>query len=337
MDGNVAASFTQLLGGGLVGFALISAALSLCENLRAHTLRLLAIFFVAALALFSNDVTTYFVAIFIVATAVTELEFLQNLAAIIRGNKEYFDYKKEALSKERKLDILAKEAAQSAVVVESGLSANAESELDNSITTEKSNDVTGQASVQTVSSGGNSEVENAHSSPSSTEYDAELVEPDLSQETPNIPSPKNPPSPRLERNVKTSSDIRRIYEYEAKAFDSLELLYGKAIERGVRLRGEKSVMEIDGLIANFDGETDLVVEVKYLSSGRNFISWVELMGFQLKKIGSQYKQITRRSAIVHFVLILEVGVILTSRQKDALSNLDVKHVSVFTTDYLEKV
>lgn len=329
---DAAANFTQLLGGGLVGFALVSAALSLCENLRAHTLRLLAIFFVAALALFSNDVTTYFVAIFIVATAVTELEFLQNLAAIIRGNKEYFDYKKEALSKERKLDILANEAAQSAVVVESGLSATAEGELDNSRATDESNDAPSQISVQTVSLENNSDVEKAPSSPPN----AESMQSDLNQEVPIAPIPKNPPLPRVGGNVNTSGDIRRIYEYEAKAFDSLELLYGKAIERGVRFRGDKSVIEVDGLIASFDGETDLVVEVKYLSSGRNFISWVELIGFQLKRIGSQYKQITRRSAIIHFVLILEAGVVLTNRQKNALNTLEVKHVSVFTTDYLEK-
>lgn len=333
---DAAANFTQWLGGGLVGFALVSAALSLCENLRAHTLRLLAIFFVAALALFSNDVTTYFLAIFIVATAVTELEFLQNLAAIIRGNKEYFDYKKEALSKERKLDILANEAAQSAVVVESGLSATAESELDNSRATGESNDAPSLISVQPVSLENNSDFEKAPSSPPNAEYDAESMQPDLNQEVPIAPISKNPPLPRVGENIKTSGDIRRIYEYEAKAFDSLELLYGKAIERGVRFRGDKSVIEVDGLIANFDGETDLVVEVKYLSSGRNFISWVELIGFQLKKIGSQYRQITRRSAIIHFVLILEAGVVLTNRQKNALNTLEVKHVSVFTTDYLEK-
>jgi hypothetical protein len=52
--------------------------------------------------LFSNHWSTYFAGLFIIATAVTELEFLQNLAAIIRGNKDYFDYKKESLSTEEK-------------------------------------------------------------------------------------------------------------------------------------------------------------------------------------------------------------------------------------------
>ncbi|BDW94847.1 hypothetical protein MACH10_05320 [Thalassospira tepidiphila] len=58
---------------------------------------------VVSLALFSSHWVTYFAAIFIVATAVTELEFLQNLAAIIRKDENYFNYKKEHLSYEEKM------------------------------------------------------------------------------------------------------------------------------------------------------------------------------------------------------------------------------------------
>ncbi len=81
-----------------MAFASILVFASLIPGIRGHTTRLLAILLVVGLALFSNYWVTYFAALFIVATAVTELEFLQNLAAIIRGNKEYFEYKKEHLS-----------------------------------------------------------------------------------------------------------------------------------------------------------------------------------------------------------------------------------------------
>jgi hypothetical protein len=60
----------------------------------AQAIRLAAILLVASLSLFANSTWTYFAAIFIIATAITELEFLEKLAAIIRGSKEYFDYKK---------------------------------------------------------------------------------------------------------------------------------------------------------------------------------------------------------------------------------------------------
>jgi len=86
-------SFLQLLGGGLCCVAVIFAFLSLCSFLRAHALRLTAIMFVTAISLISNDFWNYFTALFIIATAVTEIEFLQNLAAIIRGDKNYFAYK----------------------------------------------------------------------------------------------------------------------------------------------------------------------------------------------------------------------------------------------------
>lgn len=77
---------------------LVFGFLSISEKFRSHTTRLLAIFFLFSIALFSDNAACYFAALFIIATAITELEFLQNLAAIIRGSKEYFDYKKEFMS-----------------------------------------------------------------------------------------------------------------------------------------------------------------------------------------------------------------------------------------------
>jgi hypothetical protein len=82
--------------------AVIFTFWSMHSGSRAQATKLLAVCFIAGFSLCSNHPTTYFAAIFIIATAVTELEFLQNLAAIIRGNSDYFDYKKEALSKEEK-------------------------------------------------------------------------------------------------------------------------------------------------------------------------------------------------------------------------------------------
>ncbi len=74
-----------------VGFLLFSSF----QDDKSHTTKMFSIMVVVSLALFSSHVVTYFAAIFIVATAVTELEFLQNLAAIIRKDENYFKYKKE--------------------------------------------------------------------------------------------------------------------------------------------------------------------------------------------------------------------------------------------------
>ena len=109
MDNLIPNSFVEALAGSLVLAAIVVGAISLMPSLRAHSLRLMALLFVGSLSLFSNHWSTYFASIFVIATAVTELEFLQNLAAIIRGNKEYFDFKKETLTHTQREEKVARE------------------------------------------------------------------------------------------------------------------------------------------------------------------------------------------------------------------------------------
>jgi hypothetical protein len=87
------------------------------ESKKAHATRIFSILMVASLALFSSYWVTYFAAIFIIATAVTELEFLQNLAAILRKDQNYFNYKKEALTKEENKKRIQIEAVEDEVAV----------------------------------------------------------------------------------------------------------------------------------------------------------------------------------------------------------------------------
>jgi len=92
-------SFQQLLGSFLIIMGIVFALLSLLRDDKSHATRLFAIVFIAALSLFSNNLATYFASLFIIAIAVTELDFLQNLAAILRGGKNYFDQKKAVQGK----------------------------------------------------------------------------------------------------------------------------------------------------------------------------------------------------------------------------------------------
>jgi hypothetical protein len=91
-------NFRELLSASMFLIGVMFSFLSLLKNGREHCLRMAGLFLLASLALFAHNPYSYFAALFIVATAVTQLEFLQNLAAIIRGSKEYFDYQKEYLS-----------------------------------------------------------------------------------------------------------------------------------------------------------------------------------------------------------------------------------------------
>ncbi len=105
-------SFNEMLSGLLVFSSILLGFLSVFPKLRLHSIKLLAIFFTVSLSFYSNHWSTYFASLFIIATAITEIEFLQNLAAIIRGNKDYFNYKIETLSKEEKEKKIAKEQSQ---------------------------------------------------------------------------------------------------------------------------------------------------------------------------------------------------------------------------------
>ena len=75
----------------LVG--LLYSFVSLNERKREHALRLTAMVFIFGISLLANNWACYFAAILVIAMR-TQLEFLQNVAAIIRGSKEYFDYAK---------------------------------------------------------------------------------------------------------------------------------------------------------------------------------------------------------------------------------------------------
>ena len=94
MEKLLPSSFLQIIA-GIFSFCAIAAFLcSLKQSLRIHALRLFSISIICALSLFCNNVWVYFASIFIIATAITETEFLQNLAAIIRGSRDYFEYMK---------------------------------------------------------------------------------------------------------------------------------------------------------------------------------------------------------------------------------------------------
>jgi len=70
---------------------------------RRHTdlpIKFIGSFFILALCFFAKNAWTYGAGIFIIATLVTELEFLEKLAAIFWGRKEYFDYLMRKASKE---------------------------------------------------------------------------------------------------------------------------------------------------------------------------------------------------------------------------------------------
>lgn len=105
-------TYSKFIGTVALIIAIVCLFISFAINQRSHATKMFSILLVTSLAFFSSHWITYFAAIFIVATAVTELEFLQNLAAILRKDENYFNYKKEALSKEDNIRRKVEEALE---------------------------------------------------------------------------------------------------------------------------------------------------------------------------------------------------------------------------------
>lgn len=103
-------NFRELFSFFAFFISLVFSFISLISTRLEHGLRMSAILFIVSLSLFANNSYCYFGAIFIIATAVTQLDFLQNLAAIIRGSKEYFDYKKDSKPTKQVEEDLEREA-----------------------------------------------------------------------------------------------------------------------------------------------------------------------------------------------------------------------------------
>lgn len=104
-------SSAQALGSACFGLAGVLAFTSLHPACRAQASRLVAMALIVGLALFASHWTSSFAAIFILATGLTEVSFLQNLAAILRGNsQDYFKYL-EALSHDQAAAKAAREQA----------------------------------------------------------------------------------------------------------------------------------------------------------------------------------------------------------------------------------
>ena len=102
-------SLKELTGIVLTVLGSMIIVLTVWNKLKDFLLKLVGIFFVIGLALFSDNTSCYFLAILVVATIVTDLGFLQNIAAIIRNSDSYFTYLSSQSSKEIEQKIIKEE------------------------------------------------------------------------------------------------------------------------------------------------------------------------------------------------------------------------------------
>lgn len=117
-------SFPEQIGAILMLIAVICLFISFRKKQNQYASKVFAILLISALSLFASNSWIYFSTIFIIATAITEIEFLQNLAAIIRKDQNYFNYKKETLSKEESIQRKAGEEVENEILIKENLDKN---------------------------------------------------------------------------------------------------------------------------------------------------------------------------------------------------------------------
>ncbi|MBP1177637.1 hypothetical protein JOE49_004889 [Paenibacillus sp. PvR133] len=83
MEKIIPESFREVVSAISILLGFVFSFITLKGALKEHSLRLAGLLLLLGLCLFANNAWCYFAAIFIIATAVTQLDFLQNLAAII--------------------------------------------------------------------------------------------------------------------------------------------------------------------------------------------------------------------------------------------------------------
>lgn len=84
----------EFVGGISLIAAILFIALSIKKVLRQYLHKVSGLLLLVAVGAYAENVWCYLAIVFIIGTTVTELEFLQNIAAIIRGSEAYFKYKK---------------------------------------------------------------------------------------------------------------------------------------------------------------------------------------------------------------------------------------------------
>jgi hypothetical protein len=232
-------TFLEFIGGALLIVAVAFAIVSLAPPLRQSSLRLSAINFLAALALFSNYWVTYFAAIFIIATAVTELEFLHILAAIIRGDKNYFDFRREFLTH----DEILRKARQDEVIEPSKLKPEG--------------------------------TENAESTPPPT-------------------TPRGSKS-RIATNA---------FHVEERALEWFEKEFSLPVQRYLRFSNNQHAVEVDGIIQGKRGNTDTLIEVKWVRNDPPGTGAFSRIIDQVSRLAQRYNEITKRDAELILLLVV---------------------------------
>jgi len=272
-------TWLDLVATALVALAVLYTVIGLFGFARA--IRISAILIVTSLALFSDSFGTYFAAIFIVAAAVTELEFLEKLAAIIRGSKEYFDYKKSQVPV---AEAKAKAGADAAAVIGEPPAEPFAAEAKPAPVDQKPDAGVDAASV----------IDERPSEPIAAESKPAPVD-----QRPDQDLNATPP-----RHLLPSGDAAGVgYVIEQLALTYFEGRLGVPIQRNLRFSTQRAEVEFDGVVERGMGRSDTLIEVKLASERR--LEETALRGAQdFMRRMETFKEITGRRTTGIIVVVV---------------------------------
>lgn len=93
--------FLELLAGLLLILVLVISLLLFIPKIHSKLLKIISIFLIISLTLFANNFWIYFLCTLVIATSITNVDFLENIAAIVRNSDSYFNYKSSKASKKQ--------------------------------------------------------------------------------------------------------------------------------------------------------------------------------------------------------------------------------------------
>lgn len=229
-------------------------------------IRIAVISLAASIAFASKSAWVSFAAVFIIGTAITTLDFLHTLAAIIRGDGHYFKYKQENLSAEQ---VIENHEVNIITNTSDGIEVQVNGEIDEAV-----NDVADNA-----------------------------VEPEVvtKEATLDVDAAKDW---EIQSSIGEPSNQRtKYYVVEQLALEWMQKKFRRSIDKFVRFTSPICKVDVDGYIKSFRGGEDILIEVKWWSKIEDTRTRLTNHMIDVQVLSDSFKEITDRRHQIHLVVV----------------------------------
>jgi hypothetical protein len=264
---------------------------SIFSCIRLHTLRIAGISLMFSLSVFSDSTTTYVVAIFLTASVITRLRFIERIAAIVTHNSKYF----------------TPERAPSPL-------SNDEDYID------KVNSADGDTFSIREASHQTSDPKDPLPSGSNTISMNKRIDVPAAVSVDSAPSQDAGQASQLsaqDRLVRQLGGLGRAYEI--LAIDRLSRTTGRIFEQNIQMKLKSGLMALDAFSEGKNGLPDILVEVKGISQRTENI--VLSSAQRVFTAMTSYKLETRKTIVGVLIIVSQNSIDLSPVARSTLQNL----------------